>query len=79
MNSNRKTARIVGVLFIIATEAGILSLVFSGSIYDPDYLTKVSANENQVIIGALLVLIMGAAVASIPFMMFPIFRNIMKP
>jgi len=76
MNSNRKTAVIVGVLFIIATVAGVLSVVFSGSILDaPDYLTKISANENRVLIGALLVLIMGAAVASIPFMMFPIFKK----
>jgi len=76
MNSNRKTAIIVGVLFIIATVAGVLSLVFMGSILNaPDYLTKVSANENQIIIGALLVLIMGVSVASIPFMMFPIFKK----
>jgi len=75
MNSNKKTAIIVGVLFIIATVAGILSVVFSGPLRDPDYLTKVSANENQIIISALLVLIMGAAVASIPFMMFPIFKK----
>ena len=75
MNSNRKTAIIVGVLFIIATVAGMLSAVFSGPLHDPDYLTKVSANESQIIVGVLLVLIMGAAVASIPFMMFPIFKK----
>ena len=47
MDSNRKTAVIVGVLFIIATVSSLLSGVFSGSISDPDYLTAVSANENQ--------------------------------
>lgn len=75
MNSNRKTAIIVGVLFITGTIAGMLGVVFLGSIYDADYLTKVSANESQIIIGALLALIMGVAVASIPFMMFPIFKK----
>lgn len=75
MNSNRKTARIVGILFLTATIAGTLGVVFLGSIYDPDYLTKVSANENQVLIGALLALIMGAAVVGIPVMMFPIFKK----
>ncbi len=75
MNTNKKTARIVGVLFITATVAGMLGVVFLGSIYDPDYLTKVSANENQIIIAAFLVLIMGVAVASIPFMMFPILKK----
>ena len=41
MNSEKKTARIVGALFIIGTVAGILSVVFAGSILsDPNYLTK---------------------------------------
>ncbi len=75
MNSNRKTALTVGVLFIIATVAGVLSLVFTGSLNAPDYLTKVSANENQILIGALLMLIMGFAVAGIGIWMFPIFKK----
>ena len=76
MNTHKKTAIIVGVLFIIGTVAGILSVVFTGSILDdPDYLIKVSANENQIIIGALFVLIMGFALAMVPVMMFPIFKK----
>ena len=76
MNSNRKTAIIVGVLFIIATVAGALSGVFSGPILDaPDNLINVSANENQIIIAALLMLIMGFAVAGIGIMMYPIFKK----
>ncbi|MCJ7807205.1 MAG: DUF4386 domain-containing protein [Dehalococcoidia bacterium] len=77
MNTNKKTARIVGVLFIIATVLGALSLfVFlEPSLDDPDYLTNVSANENQIIIGAVLSLIMVFAIAMIPVMMFPIFKK----
>ena len=76
MDTNRKTAIIVGVLFIIGTVAGILSVVFTGSILgDPDYLIKISANENQIIIGALFVLIMGLALAMVPVVMFPIFKK----
>jgi len=75
MNSNRKTAIIVGVLFIIATVAPITSILFIGSIYEPDYLTAVSANENQVLIGALLWLVMTAAIVSIPIFMFPILKK----
>jgi len=74
MNSNRKIAIIVGVLFIIATVAGILSGVFF-ILDDPDYLTKASENENQVIIGALFMLIMGFAVAGIGIMMYPILKK----
>jgi len=66
----------VGVLFIIGTVAGVLSVVFAGSILsDPNYLIKVSANENQIIIGTLLVLLMGLALAMVPVMMFPIFKK----
>ena len=76
MNNNRKTAIIVGVLFIIGTVAGILSVVFTSSILNaPDYLMKVSANENKIIIGALFVLVMGFALAMVPVMMFPIFKK----
>ena len=76
MNNNRKTAIIVGVLFIIGTVAGILSVVFTSSILNaPDYLIKVSVNENQIIIGALFMLTMGFALAMVPVMMFPIFKK----
>ncbi len=76
MNSNRKTAIIVGVLFITATVAGVLSVVFSGPILEePLNLINVSANENQVITAGLLMLIMGFAVAGIGIMMYPIFKK----
>ncbi len=76
MNTYRKTAIIVGVLFIIGTVAGILSLVFTGPFLDdPDYLIKVSANENRIIIGALFVLIMAFALAMVPVVMFPISKK----
>jgi len=75
VDSNRKTAIIVGVLFIIATASPMISIFFIGSIYDPAYLTAVSANENQVLIGALLLLTMTTAIVSIPIMMFPILKK----
>lgn len=80
MNTHRKTAIIVGILFIIGTVAGILSVVFTGSILgDPDYLIKVSENENQIIIGSLLILIMGFALAMVPAMLFPILKKHNEP
>ena len=76
MDTSRMTARIVGALFIIGTVAGILSAVITGTILnDPDFLTKVSENKNQIIVGAFFVLIMGLALAMVPVMMFPIFRK----
>ena len=75
MNTYRKTAIIVGILWIIGTVAGVLSLISYGHIDSPDYLTAVSANENQVLIGTLFILIMGFALAMVPVMLFPIFRK----
>ena len=76
MNANKKTARIVGILFIIGTVAGVLSYIFAGPVLDdPDYLVEVSTKENQIIIGALLILIMGFALAMVPVLLFPIFKK----
>ena len=75
MNANRRTAAVVGVLFIIGTIAGSLSIVFTGPILeDPDYLTQVAGSENQIVFGALLVLTMGLALAMVPAMVFPILK-----
>ena len=76
LRANRKTAIMVGVLYIIGTVAGILSLVFTGPILEsPDYLLQVSINPNQIVIGALFVLTMGLALAMVPVMMFPILKS----
>jgi hypothetical protein len=76
MNTYRKTAIIVGVLYIIGTVAGILCKVFTGPIQDDlNLLTKVTANETPIIMGALFLLIMGLALAMVPVMMFPILKK----
>jgi hypothetical protein len=82
MDSYRKIAIIAGVLFIIATVAPILSSVFLGSITDviggvtdPDYLSKASTNEIQVIIGTILFSIMAVAVAGIAITLYPILKK----
>ncbi len=76
MNTNRKTARIVGALFITATVAGILSVAFAKAFLDsPDYLIGISANQNQVLIGALFLFIMAAASAGIAISLYPILRK----
>ena len=76
MNTNRTTATIVGVLFIIGTVAGVLSVVFTSPILnDLDYLIKVSANPNQIALGALFVLTMGFALAMVPVVIFPVLKK----
>jgi hypothetical protein len=74
--TSRRTAIIAGVLYIVGTVAGILSLVFTGPVLESlDYLAQVSANPNQIVIGALFVLTMGLALAMVPVMLFPILKR----
>lgn len=75
MSSYKNTARIVGILFIIGTVAGIGSFVGMGPQNTPDYLVNVAANGNKVRAGALLVLIMGIALAPVPALLFPILKK----
>src|SRR5450759_2816572 len=76
MNAHRRTAAIVGALYIIGTVAGVLRmLVMGGRLDAPDSLTAFAADPNPVKLGALLVLVMGLALAMVPVMMFPILRR----
>jgi hypothetical protein len=54
MNTYRRTAVVAGVLWILATVAGLASTVLLGPILGaPDYLARISANEGQVLLAAL--------------------------
>lgn len=65
INPNRKTAIIVGILFIIATVFSLVGTSLIGSVIGaPDYLVNVYANKNQVILGVLLLLAAAASVGS---------------
>jgi hypothetical protein len=75
MNSDRKIARIAGILFIIATAASILSLPFLNSINTSNYLLNISANGSQMGVGILLALIAAFASASIAISLYPILRR----
>jgi len=74
--TGRKTAIVVGLLYIVGTVAGVLSVVFTGPVLNAtDALMQVSANQNQIVIGALFVLLMGFALAMVPLLMFPILKK----
>ena len=76
MFTNRTTGRIVGVLFIIGTGAGVPSLLMGTPFLTaPDLLGMVAANTSQVALIGFLVLLMGAALALVPAMMFPILKR----
>src|SRR5262245_11115825 len=74
--ASRKSARTVGVLYILGTVAGILSLTITGPVRNAeDHLVQVSAHENLMVTGALFVLVMGLALSMIPVVLFPILRK----
>ncbi len=77
MNVSRKSARIVGVLFIISTIAGFLSyiVILAPILNRPDYLSNVSANAPQVVTGMLLDLICAGAFVGLAVVLYPILKK----
>ncbi len=76
MNTNRKIAIIVGILYIIGTVAGVFSVLVTQPVLTaPDYMRKIAANENPILTGCLLVLTMGFALAMVPVLLFPILKR----
>jgi len=75
--SHRKTAILVGVLFLTAMVASLVGgqVFIEPYLNAPDYLAAVSKNETQVIIGVFLELINGIAVVGIGVLMFPILKR----
>ena len=76
MNTNRKIAVVAGVAFLIATAAQLVGAAMVSPILSaPDYLAKISANENQVILGALCQFLGAVACTGIALALYPILRN----
>ena len=76
MNTNRKIARIVGVLFITDLVLHTIGSTLIEVILDtPDYLIKLAANKNPVITGVLLEAICAVSLLIIGFMMYPILKR----
>ena len=74
-DADRKTAAVVGILFIIASVASVASYFFFSSIYNVDYLTTVSANESQMIIAVLLMFVATASIVGIPLVLYPVLKK----
>ena len=76
MNTHRKTARIVGVLFIMALVTFLIGQAFYEPILSsPDYLDNAYPNRVIVIIGILLEFISALEVVLIPVLLFPILKK----
>jgi hypothetical protein len=72
----RKTAAIVGALFILATVTSLASGVILGSALDgPDYLLNLPEIENEIIMAALFETILAISLVGIGALMFPVLRK----
>lgn len=76
--SNKKAGRITGISFIIGTVAGISSLTFISVIDEQNYLTQISNNPNNLIIGGLLIMLMGIVCSSIAYWIYPVLSKYRK-
>ncbi|MEH6937335.1 DUF4386 domain-containing protein [Bacillus sp. JJ664] len=76
MNSYRNSAKIVGVLFILAAVTAIIGLkLYDPILKDPDYLIQGSGHAKQVILGALMELLLVVSAVGTATTMFPILRK----
>ncbi|WP_088834653.1 DUF4386 domain-containing protein [Paenibacillus tyrfis] len=76
MDANRRSAVIVGVLFLIATASYVSGNAMIESIMSvPDYLKDVYSKKDQVIFGVLLELVNSVAVVGIAIVLFPILKR----
>ncbi len=76
MDTNKKIAIIVGVLFIAESVVYMIgSTLTEGILNTPDYLIKLAENKNQVITGVLLEAIVVACLVFIGVMMYSILKR----
>jgi hypothetical protein len=76
METNRRIAVVAGVMFIIATVGALAGTALLTPVLSaPDYLTRISANEGQVLWGAFFQFIGGAACPAIAIALYPVLRN----
>ena len=71
----RKSATIVGILFITATVSPILTFYFLDALGSPDFLVNIAANETKIIQGMLIELVWALAVLGIPVMAYPVLKQ----
>jgi hypothetical protein len=78
--STRKTAAIVGLLFLTQTVAFIIAEQLIGAVLKrPNYLTGISGDANALALGGLLAGVSGVAVVGISVLLFPLLKRTSEP
>jgi hypothetical protein len=78
MREHKTAAMTAGALYIIGTVAGVVCKIFvQGPVRDADDpLAYAAEHSHLVVTGALLVLVMGLALAFVPVVLFPVLRRV---
>ncbi|MCH7610928.1 MAG: DUF4386 domain-containing protein [Chloroflexi bacterium] len=74
MDTNRMSAMIIGVLFIVATVSAFGAVLYDPILKNPHYLVKGPTRRNQITLGALFELIAAAAVVGTSVAFFPFLK-----
>jgi len=78
--TSRKTATIVGALFLTQTVAFIIAeQLITKVLKRPDYLTGVTGDANALAAGGLFAVVSGVAVVGIAVLMFPLLKPTSEP
>lgn len=75
MFSDRTIARVVGVLFIVASATAIAGGALLLPLGEADFLTGVAAAEGQIVSGVLLEVVLVLSVVAIAVMVYPVLRR----
>jgi hypothetical protein len=78
--STRKTAAIVGLLFLTQTVAFIIAeQLIGGVLKRPNYLSGISGDANALALGGLLAVVSGVAVVGVSVLLFPLLKRTSEP
>ena len=76
MNSNKRAAKIVGVLFLLAAVSAVAGVLLYAPILNvPNYLVEGAEHDNQIILGALMELVLVISAVGTATTMFPFLRK----
>lgn len=77
MTSNKKTGRLVGLLFLLIFSTGIVVYQFLQGpvLFSEEFLTTAAANSNEIIISTLLLFLSGITSIIIATVLLPIFKK----
>jgi hypothetical protein len=78
--SPRKTAAIVGLLFLTQTVAFIIAEQLIGAVVKrSNYMTSISGDANALVLGGLLAVGSGVAVVGVAILLFPLLKRTSEP